>query len=53
MPSSGCPLHGTRVTTGQAPTSGFQSSIVQVVYMRMIDAINTMERVDGSWGDYL
>jgi len=46
-------LLGTLVTTGNAPTSGFQSSIVQVVYMRMIDAINTMDRVPGSWGDYL
>ncbi len=46
-------LLGTLVTTGNAPSAGFQSSIVQVVYMRMIDAINTMDRVPDSWGDYL
>jgi hypothetical protein len=41
------------VTMGGAPVSGFQFGLVQVVYMRMINEINTMERVPGSWGDYL
>ncbi len=44
---------GVLLTTGQAPSTGMHMGLVQVVWMRMIKAINTAPRNEGSWGHYL
>lgn len=40
-------------TMGGAPTSGFQFGISMGALMRALQAINTLDRTEGSWGDYL
>lgn len=44
---------GELATMGGAPTSGFQMGISMGVLMRALRAINTLDRQEGSWGDYL
>lgn len=44
---------GQLATMGQAPTSGFQMGISMVALMKVLDAINTLDRTEGTWGDYL
>ena len=46
-------LIGTLVTMGQAPTAMFQSSLVQVVYLRAIQALNTLDLQEGTFGAFL
>ncbi len=46
-------LLGVLLTAGGAPTAGFQSSLVQVVWMRALRVINTLPRTEGTWGTYL
>jgi hypothetical protein len=44
---------GELATMGGAPTSGFQMGISMAALMRAMQAINTLDRTEGSWGDYL
>lgn len=44
---------GELATMGAAPTSGFQMGISMGVLMRVMQVINTLDRQEGSWGDYL
>lgn len=44
---------GALATMGGAPTSGFQFGISMAALQRALAAINTLDRTEGSWGDYL
>jgi hypothetical protein len=44
---------GELATMGAAPTSGFQMGISMAALMKALDAINTLDRSEGTWGDYL
>ena len=46
-------LLGILVTMGAAPAGMFQSALVQAVYMKVINDINNLERIEGSFGAFL
>ena len=46
-------LLGTLVTMGAAPAGMFQSALVQATYMRVINEINTLDLVEGTFGAFL
>ena len=46
-------LLGILVTMGAAPAGMFQSALVQAVYMKVINEINNLERIEGSFGAFL
>lgn len=46
-------LLGTLVTMGEAPAGMFQSALVQAAYMKVINDINTLDLVEGSFGAFL
>lgn len=46
-------LLGVLLTGGGAPAAGFQSSLVQVVWLKALQVINTLPRTEGSWSNYL
>ena len=46
-------LIGTLVTMGELPNAFFASSLAQVAYMRAIQAINTLDLQEGTFGAFL